>query len=315
MLSTDQTHLRRYFATLGVAIAAGTLSLAGLFLKLQQDLLVTRSTLGKITPTARDALLRRQEYLSFGTTILPWFVLVGFLGGIGLSAYGLVGWAKRQKVIDEREDIGLRRERVELRQLTEVEKEAKLDRDAKESITEASSAPTGEPLENLTNVRAEISTCEQALLRKLEEIYNPDKVISPVSLILAPGEAIEIDAVVDRELSPILFELKYASEPTELPSRILDGLRRVARAATLTKGRAVLIVVVSDYTTPMQIEHWTEQTRRIAAEYYSVLGFYVGRYSDFIALSARDFAAQVELDYRTQSGLEPYMDSGKAGAT
>jgi hypothetical protein len=269
---------------------------------------VTRSTLAKITPTARDALLRRQEYLSFGTTILPWFVLVGFLGGIGLSAYGLVGWAKRQKVIDEREDIGLNKERFELRQLTEIEKEDKLDRDAKESMREASSTPTGEPPENLTTVRAEISTCEQTLLRKLEEIYNPDKVISPASLMLASDDTIEIDAVVDRELSPILFELKYASEPTELPSRMLNGLRRVARAATLAKGRAVLIIVVSDYITPMQIEHWTEQARQIAAEYYSVLGFYVGTYSDFIALSAREFAAEVGLEYksRSESGQHRY---------
>jgi hypothetical protein len=44
--------------------------------------------------------------------------------------------------------------------------------------------------------------------------------------------------------------------------------------------------------------------------YYSVLGFYVGRYSDFIALSALNFAAQVGLDYRTRSSFEPYMDSG-----
>jgi hypothetical protein len=47
MFSTDQSHLRRYLATLGVAIAAGTLSLAGLFFKLQQDLVVSRSTLAK----------------------------------------------------------------------------------------------------------------------------------------------------------------------------------------------------------------------------------------------------------------------------
>jgi hypothetical protein len=114
MFSTDPTHLRRYFATLGAAIAVGTFSVAGLFLNLQQDLLVTQSTFEKLTPTARAALMRRQEYLSFGTAILPWFVLVGFLSGIGLSVYGMAGWAKRQKVIDEREDIGLHKERARL---------------------------------------------------------------------------------------------------------------------------------------------------------------------------------------------------------
>jgi hypothetical protein len=295
MLSTDQTHLRRYFATLGVAIVAGTLSLAGLFLNVQQDLLVPQSTLARLTPTARAALVRRQGYLSLGTIMLPWFVLIGLLGGIGLSAYGLVGWAKRQKVIDEREDIGLHKEQFELRQLTETEKEDKLDRDAKESASEASSTPAVAPPENLTNVRNEISTLEQALLGKLGEIYNSGNILSPASLRTASGEIIEIDAVLMRAIGPILFELKYASDPTALPSRILIGLQKIARAAAFAKGRAVLIIVVSDYTTPRQVEHWTGRARQIATEYYSVLSVYVGRYSDFVALPAREFAAQLGL--------------------
>jgi hypothetical protein len=326
MPSTDQTHLRKYFATLGVAVAAGTLSLAGLFLKLEQDLLVTQSTLAKLTPTARDALLRRQEYLSFGTHVLPWFILAGFLGGIGLSAYGLVGWAKRQKVLDERENIGLQKEREEYRQLTATETAKKLDRDAqesvseaKESVTEESSTSTGTSPDSPANIREvlnEISSCQLNLIEKLSGIYGSDAdILAPVSLGTVWGEnnreVIEASAAVMRPVGPIIFELRYASaELARASSPTLDKLLQIALAAKALKSRAVLMVVVSDDTAPSQIVNWTEYVKQIAEAHHSVLGFYVGKYSDFIALSAGDFAAQVGLDYKTSSGFTPYMESG-----
>jgi hypothetical protein len=45
MLTTDQSHLRKYLATLGVVIFAGVISLSGLFLRLQDDLLIKQSDL------------------------------------------------------------------------------------------------------------------------------------------------------------------------------------------------------------------------------------------------------------------------------
>jgi hypothetical protein len=301
MFSTDPTHLRRYFTTLGVAIAAGTLSLAGLFLKLQQDLLVPQSTLAKLTPTARNALLRRQDYLSLGTTILPWFVLVGFLSGIGLTIYGMAGWAKRQRVIDEREDIELYKERAELRQLTDAEKADKLDRDAKESAKESApespSTTPPSPSANWTNIRTEIATIEGALLTKLREIYNPEDVLSGVRVGAGSGYGFEVDAAVMHEgkFDPIIFELKYASTPKNATNRIMDGLQQLARATSVVKGRGALVIVVSDDATPMQIENWTGTARKIAAEYRSLIGIYIGRHSDFMNLPAKEFATKLGL--------------------
>jgi hypothetical protein len=298
MFSTDQTHLRRYFATLGVAIAAGTLSLAGLFLKLQQELLVTQTTLATVTPTARDALLRRQEYLSFGTVVLPWFVRIGLLGGVGLSAYGMIGWAKRQRVIDEREDIGLRREQVELLQLTDTEKADKLDRDAKEAARESASAFSRTNQAIFANVRTEIVMIEQVLVEKLSEIYGPNDVLSSVVMQTPEGQRLEADVVVrPRKSGPTIFELKYASTPNGVMNRILNGLHQVVRAARLTNAEGVLVIVVSDDFTPMRIEQLNARARQMAAaEYRSVINVYVGRYSDFLALSATEFATQLGLE-------------------
>ena len=299
MFSTDQTHLRRYFATLGVAIAAGTLSLAGLFLKLQQDLLVPQSTLAKLTPTARNALMRRQEYLSLGTTILPWFVLVGFLTGVGLTVYGMVGWAKRQRVIDEREDIGLYKERAELLQLTDAEKADKLDREAKESVGEPLPGLPKTPETNIRSVRTEIVIIESALLEKLREIYpgGPDKVLSSVAVKGNSGQLFEVDAAVTQAPGPpIFFELKYASSAVNVFKRIVSGLQQLARATSAAvNATGVLVIIAPDDATPAQVEQWRMRAARMAAEYQSITGVYVGRQSDFIALSAKDFAAQLGL--------------------
>jgi hypothetical protein len=295
MFSTDQTHLRRYFATLGVAIAAGTLSLAGLFLKLQQDLLVTQPTLKQLTPSARDALLRRQDYLSFGTAILPWFVLTGFVGGAALASYGLLGWARRQRVIDEREDIGLRREQVELRQLTDTEKVDKLDRDAKESANGAA-APSARKAAAFDNVRTEIAIIENALVGKLREIYRPSDVLSSVGMRSPEGRRFEVDVVVRAGLpDAIVFELKYAATPNNISNRIVDGLNQVVRAASYANARAVLIIVVSDAISSTRLEQARAQALSLASGYRSVISVYVDTYSNFLTLTAEDFAIRLGL--------------------
>jgi hypothetical protein len=296
MFTSDQSHLRRYLTTLGVAIAAGTLSLAGLFLKLQQDLTVTQSTLAKLTPTARATLLRRQDYLSLGTAILPWFVLVGFFGGVGLAAYGMIGWARRQKVIDEREDIGLHKERVELRQLTDTEKADKLDREAKESVKVPSPASSPPPSgRNLAYARTEINVIEHALIQKLREIYNPADVQSAVALQI-PGQYFEVDAIArPGESDSVIFELKYASSAQNIMKRVIDGVRTLERATSRVAAAGVLVVVVADDATSEQIWHWNARAKEYATERRSVLGTYVGRRSDFLALPAKDFAVLVGL--------------------
>jgi hypothetical protein len=308
MFSTDQTHLRRYFATLGVAIAAGTLSLAGLFLKLQQDLLVTNSTLKNVTPSAREALLRRQDYLTIGTLILPWFVLVGFLGGLGLSAYGLVGWAKRQKVIDEREDIGLSKERFEFRQLSEAEKAEKLDRDVKESVGEPSREAREEPADESSSptreksarsVRTEIVILEGILRDKLLQISpQPSNVVTDIAGV-DDGRRYEVDAAIYYREHPVYFELKYATSAVNVTKQILSGLTQISRIAETTSfknGRGVLVLVVPDASTNEQLRQWRSRAARRAIEDKNAsVNIYVNRYNDFVNQSAGDFAVQVGL--------------------
>jgi hypothetical protein len=308
MFSMDQTHLRRYFATLGVAIAVGTLSLAGVFLKLQQDLVVPESTLAKLTPAARSALLRRQEYLSFGVTILPWFVLVGFFGGLTLSIYGIIGWVRRQRISDEREDIELRKGRAELDQMTDIEKADKLDREAEEAVAGvAYETPTERarldiqltPVLDgqLPNVRTGVAVIENELLKKLVAIYGSNRVESAVRVGTAAGSIVEVDAFVRLgNRSRIVFELKYSATTNNVLNRIVAGLQNVARAASTVNGQGVLVVVAPSDATLGQLETWRRQAEEMAAEYRSVVKVYVGRYSEFVEMHPSEFAESLGLE-------------------
>lgn len=136
MLTTDQSHLRKYLATLGVAVFAGVISLSGLFFRLQNDLLIKQSDLDDLTPAARETIERRQAYLEAATTILPWFLIIGCLMGLGLTAYGLAGWARRQSVADEIENIARDKGKTELRKLTDAERVQRLEDEAASAVAE-----------------------------------------------------------------------------------------------------------------------------------------------------------------------------------
>jgi hypothetical protein len=308
MFSTDQSHLRKYLATLGIAVAAGTLSLAGLFMRLQQDLLVTQPTLARLTSTARVALLQRQRYLAFGTSLLPFFVAIGFSGGLALASYGLVGWARRQQISDEREDIELRKGRAELLRMTDRERADKLDQEAKESAADISSALppvertsgtpiTGDSTEQLiSHFRVEVATVENALVQKLRAIFGKGEVTAAARVRRGRDERITVDAVARTPESHqlVVFEVKYAASKNTVMSRAVEGLMQVARAASLLDAKGALIVVVSDKATTQEIEVWSSRVNAIAGEYRSVTGVLISRYSEFLALPPEDLLEQLD---------------------
>jgi hypothetical protein len=293
-------------ATLGVAIAAGTLSLAGLFLRLQQDLLISKSTLANVTPTAHAALVRRQDYLAIGIWLLPWFVAVGFLGGLGLSVYGMVGWAKRQKISDELEDIDLHKGRAELQRMSDEQRADKLDRDAIDSAESlATTTPTTQQASGtqvditsrlLSNLRTEVAVIETALMLKLGARYSQHDIVGGARIRTPQNRSIEVDVVLrPHGPHPVVFELKYASTTKNVLNRIVDGLQQLARAASALVAKGVLVVVVADAATAQQVEEWEQQGKEIASTYKSEPTVYVSRYTDFIEMDSTEFLAQVGL--------------------
>jgi len=301
MFSTDQSHLRRYLTTLGVAIAAGTLSLAGLFLKLEQDLLVTTTTLGQLTPTARSALLERQRYLAIGTAILPYFVLVGFVGGLSLAAYGLNGWRQRQKVTDALEDLALQKGRVEFRQMTAQEQAEKLNREAVESVADISQAKGKQPKDLDAELRRAVSTArervrilETSLSDKLRAALGRDRVQSNIT-ITEGGRRVPVDALATVGTQNIVIELKYITTSVN-PARVRDAFMQVDDAvAAIDPGRsntsgAVIFVIPDDMGDIDKRRIFASASRvRGTSRHHAI----VMKYEEFLSVSPDDLVSKL----------------------
>jgi hypothetical protein len=297
MFSADQAHLRRYLTTLGVAVTAGTLSLAGLFLKLQEDLLVTNSTLSQVTPTARAALLERQRYLAFGTSILPYFVLVGFLGGLSLFAYGLMGWAKRQKVTDALEDLALSRGQVEFSQMTVEEQAEELTREAKESAADiarsGASAEGGDTVASqqlVSTIRDKAVILESSLFEKLQTALGEDVVQTNIRVSGSAGRA-TIDALARLGKQTIVLELKYLANPKNAAPRIdrafvqADlGVRAVAESGA-PNVQGIIIFITPTSANEDDIRKIAKYIVDLQASFVIFYQVILMKYSDFISLS------------------------------
>ena len=307
MFSTDQSHLRRYLTTLGVAIAAGTLSLAGLFLKLEQDLLVTTTTLGQLTPTAHSALLERQRYLAIGTSILPYFVIVGFLGGLSLAAYGLIGWGRRQKVTDALEDLALQKGRVEFRQMTAQEQAEKLNREAKESVADIAPADTAKQVEQtwgetqrqlMSDARNRVMILEASLIDKLRTALGWEAV-QPNLHLSGQTFRVTVDAVARVGDRDIVVELKYVASTSDPFRRVREAFRQidvvvqaVIDAGTSDALGVVLFVISDDIGIAFEerlVRSANSMTDRVKTPHRSI----VMRYSEFLSISPNDFVRKL----------------------
>lgn len=263
MLTTDQSHLRKYLATLGVAVVAGVITVSGLFLRLQDDLLVKESELSELTPSAEETIKLRQQYLETATAVLPWFVCIGGGTGVGLAAYGLVGWARRQEIADEREDI-------ELRRLTAEERVAQLLYDAEAAVEDGASDTSEQPSAGLLKpiespllegsgpviseshrrtreIMAKAMETELQLAEKLHEAMGDDHVIE-VGVAAKRGSVVHTYDIVARPPSgsdgSYVFEVKYTSNLDASRGLIRRALEQLAPVKALFGPDTIPVVFV-----------------------------------------------------------------------
>ena len=115
---------------------------------------------------------------------------------------------------------------------------------------------------------------------------------------------LEADAAVMRAPEPpIFFELKHLYTTRYVARRIVDGLLHLARVTSaVVNSSGVLVIIVNNANTDTDIEEWRALATRLAAEYQSIIGVYIGRYSEFIDLPAQEFADKLGLDDTSPSG-------------
>lgn len=278
MLSTDHSHLRKYLATLGVAIVAGVLSFSVLMLGVQEELLVKESELRTLTASARSTLTRRQEYLEIATIALPWFVLLGFIVGGGVAVYGLVGWARRQVITDEIENITKEQKRVELRRLTDAENVQRLRLDVESAAADEAKTIVGrsEPPAAPTVTRNDYF--KGALEAELAVTDAVDRALGPEYQILRGVEATQgnvrmtLDIVAKSRDGNVtyVFEVKYLNNfAKNFKTALAHGISQAALGAGLigADAQSVVVIAYGQPVTEAQLRRAREYSDRIAASF------------------------------------------------
>ncbi|MFI5589817.1 hypothetical protein ACIA5G_32540 [Amycolatopsis sp. NPDC051758] len=148
---TDQGHLRKYLATLGVAVVVASIAVGGFILQMQNDLLVEQKKINESSEVGRLALDKKQHIILFLFQWSPFVLGALALLGVGLAGFGLKGWSRKQKVIDRKEESEAAKVQVELEglraseQLKAVERERAVEAALKESAREESESASGAP--------------------------------------------------------------------------------------------------------------------------------------------------------------------------
>ena len=233
----------------------------------------------------------------------------------------MVGWARRQRIADEREDIELRKGRAELESLTDQERAEKLERDTQDSAglpDDAASVPIeadgsianeSEQVpylrrSGLASIRASVATLDTALIQKLRFMYGTANIDHGARVILPDNRAVEIDAVAynPADSSRQLFELKYSSSSKNVINQIISGLSRLHGRPSAMSGIGALVVVVPDDAEDSLVSEWSVAAQTMAGRYKSDIRTLVMRYSDFIELPAWKFLGLVEIEVGTLFG-------------
>jgi hypothetical protein len=264
---TENSHFRKYLATLGVSIALAALAAGGFLFRGQSELLIDQKKLTELTPTARQAIERRQEIILFATQWSPLAVGLFCLAGITIAVIGLKGWARRQISVDSREDMEAEKTAAEIRALTAEEKKIKLEDDVQIAVgnmevpteetnkkltdnvppeprtAEEPDSPSVETEENreLRSVnrrtslaRNAISNIEQTLIEKLESAFSHGTVQPTVAVEAGEGRVFGVDALITFPKSKYnyLIEVKYVANKKSLRNAVDQAAIQVVAAAS-----------------------------------------------------------------------------------
>jgi hypothetical protein len=282
VIPTEAGHLSKYLTTLGVAIVAATVSIAGIFLRIKTELLIPAKDLDALTPEARRTILQRQEYVAFATDHYWTFVCVGVGVGVLLFGIGLYRWVPKQAELDKYDQALMRKVEGEIRPLTEPEQESKRRAEAVEIVE---SDPLDEPtdIDKAASKGAEerggpeqeapANTSSDPVTEQVRQLSEMETYFAGL-LARALGGAWRIDVgvavrdapdggEVDYLVTPrrggpsFLVDLKFIGPTGSTISALRRSIEKLAAIATATATQRipVIVIIVDDSASTYLFSH------------------------------------------------------------
>lgn len=121
MEKIEYSDLNKFLVSLGVALITISILVVWLFFREPFGLLIEKKNLDNLTDIAKTIILNRQGQVSQLLHIIPWVALGLFLIGLTSLIIGLVRWLKKQRLLDERDELTNKKLKKELEKLSEKE--------------------------------------------------------------------------------------------------------------------------------------------------------------------------------------------------
>jgi len=122
----------KFIVSIGIALMIAAVLLPWLFLREPFDLLLDSNQLARLTPSAQAIIIERQHFLARIIHLVPWFSGVLLVAGVSLATVGLSKWHRRQILRDRSEELGVKKQELELTAMSPDEVNAKLEADAEQ---------------------------------------------------------------------------------------------------------------------------------------------------------------------------------------
>lgn len=130
----DFSDIHKFIVSTGLVLIFFAILVPWLFFREKFDLLLNIDDLNKLTDVAQNLITYRQETLLTTVKILPYLSGGLFLIGVVLVIYGLIKWNKKQKVVDEHQEILLSKTKKEIETMSLDEKIKSIVKETEEEV-------------------------------------------------------------------------------------------------------------------------------------------------------------------------------------
>lgn len=231
MNKPEYSDLYKFMVSLGVILLSFAILLPWLFLREPFDGLVTASQITELTSTAQTLVISRQTTGLWLIRNIVWISSIPAVIGCLALGGGLYLWQRKQKNIDQKDELELEKLRLEVQNMSPEQIALKVVRETEEQVQDRSieeSQPT-ETVEKI-NIINKYFEIERGLVEKLNVCFGAPNVRSNQQI----GDN-QIDMIVRIGSYERLFiEVKYITNPSNLRT-------------SLQKTADMLDVVVSKY--------------------------------------------------------------------
>lgn len=201
MAKIEYSDFYKFLASLGVVLISLALLLPWLFLREPFDVAISISDLNNLTPTAQSIIATRQTTALWFLQNLIWVSSLLLIGGFSFLTTGIFLWAKRQKNIDQKENLEIEKLKRELDNMTPTQIVEKIAKEATEEMEAEGSLvkSTPQPMQIYFRI-------EEMVINKLGACFGQNNVL-PNRRIKDKGY--DVILVSDKPYSKdVIFEIK-----------------------------------------------------------------------------------------------------------